>query len=205
MTLGRNEPPKKAMAEKPSILPLVLAALGGGTIVFLLSQFQFSIWIEPSGSKDSTPPVIEVAPDVAPPSSISPSPSAPPAPPQPPLVNGLRVRNISPYPVRVVLMSQQPASQQPASQQPASQKSVQNNSSSRPYRAPVHWDFAPDEGSKVGLLLSLPEGNFTLKKGDVLMAFALDGSRHYWGPYIVGKTGGLSRSKASEWQLVLKP
>jgi ribosomal protein S30 len=195
MTLGRNEPPKKAMAEKPSILPLVLAALGGGTIVFLLSQFQFSLWIEPSGSKDSTPPVIEVAPDVAPPLSISPSPSTPPAPPQPPLVNGLRVRNISPYPVRVVLMSQQSASQQP----------VQNNSSSSPYRAPVHWDFAPDEGSKVGLLLSLPEGNFTLKKGDVLMAFALDGSRHYWGPYIVGKTGGLSRSKASEWQLVLKP
>jgi ribosomal protein S30 len=200
MTLGRNEPPKKAMAEKPSILPLVLAALGGGTIVFLLSQFQFSLWIEPSGSKDSTPPVIEVAPDVTPPSSLSPSPAPPPAPPQPPLVNGLRVRNISPYPVRVVLMSQQSASQQPASQQ-----AVQNNSSSSPYRAPVHWDFAPDEGSKAGLLLSLPEGNFTLKKGDVLMAFALDGSRHYWGPYIVGKTGGLSRSKASEWQLVLKP
>jgi hypothetical protein len=197
MTLGRNEPPKKAMAEKPSILPLILAALGGGTIVFLLSQFQFSLWVEPSGSKDSTPPVIEVAPDVAPPSSISPSPSAPS---QPPLVNGLRVRNISPYPVRVVLMSQQSASQQSASQ-----KSVQNNSSSSPYRAPVHWDFAPEEGSKAGLLLSLPEGNFTLKKGDVLMAFALDGSRHYWGPYIVGKTGGLSRSKASEWQLVLKP
>jgi hypothetical protein len=196
MTLGRNEPPKKAMAEKPSILPLVLAALGGGTIVFLLSQFQFSLWIEPSGSKDSTPPVIEVAPDMALPLSISPS----PAPPQPPLVNGLRVRNISPYPVRVVLMSQQSASQQPTSQQAG-----QNNSSSSPYRAPVHWDFAPDEGSKVGLLLSLPEGNFTLKKGDVLMAFALDGSRHYWGPYIVGKTGGLSRSKASEWQLILKP
>ncbi len=195
MTLGRNEPPKKAMAEKPSILPLVLAALGGGTIVFLLSQFQFSLWIEPSGSKDSTPPVIEVAPDVAPPSSISPSPSTPPAPPQPPLVNGLRVRNISPYPVRVVLMSQQSASQQ----------SVQNKSSPSPYRAPVHWDFAPDEGSKAGLLLSLPEGNFTLKKGDVLVAFALDGSRHYWGPYIVGKTGGLSRSKALEWQLILKP
>jgi ribosomal protein S30 len=195
MTLGRNEPPKKAMAEKPSILPLVLAALGGGTIVFLLSQFQFSLWIEPSGSKDSTPPVIEVAPDVTEPSSTAPSLSTPPAPPQPPLVNGLRVRNISPYPVRVVLMSQQSASQQ----------ADPNNSSSSPYRAPVHWDFAPEEGSKAGLLLSLPEGNFTLKKGDVLMAFALDGSRHYWGPYIVGKTGGLSRSKALEWQLILKP
>ena len=164
-------------------------------IVFLLSQFQFSLWIEPSGSKDSTPPVIEVAPDVAEPSSTVPSPSTPPAPTQPPLVDGLRVRNISPYPVRVVLMSQQSTSRQLA----------QDNSSSSPYRAPVHWDFAPDEGSKAGLLLSLPEGNFTLKKGDVLVAFALDGSRHYWGPYIVGKTGGLSRSKALEWQLILKP
>jgi hypothetical protein len=185
MTLGQNEPPKKAMAAKKPILPLVLAALGGGMVVFLLSQFQFSLWIEPSTPKDSTPPVIDVAPDAVEPPLASPSPSIP----QPPLVNGLRVRNVSPYPVRVVLMSQ---------------KSAQNHSSSSPYRAPVHWDFAPNEGSKAGLLLSLPEGNFTLKPGDVLVAFALDGSRHYWGPYIVGKTGGLSRSAASEWQLVLK-
>jgi hypothetical protein len=178
------------MAAKPSILPLVLAALGGGIVVFLLSQFQFSVWIEPSTPKDTTPPVIEVAPDAV--ELPVPAPSI--ASPQPVLVDGLRVRNISPYPVRVVLMSQQAA---------------QNNGSARPsvrpYRAPVHWDFEPNEGSNAGLLLSLPEGNFTLKTGDVLVAFALDGSRHYWGPYIVGKTTGLSRTAASEWQLEIKP
>jgi hypothetical protein len=186
MRLSRTETTKNAMAQKPSILPLALAALGGGTVALLLSQFHFSMWIEPSTSKDGTPPVIEVAPDavetfpVASPSTV----------PQPPLVDGLRVRNLSPYPVRVVLMSQQAA---------------QKNASSSPYRAPVHWDFDPHEGSNTGLLLSLPEGNFTLKQGDVMVAFALDGSRHYWGPYIVGKTKGLSRSAASEWQLVIKP
>ena len=174
------------MAEKPSILPLVLAALGGGLVVLLLSQFRFSMWIEPSIPKDGTPPVIEVAPD-----EVETSPVASPSTvPQPPLVDGLRVRNLSPYPVRVVLMTQQAA---------------QNKTSSSPYRAPVHWDFDPHEGSNTGLLLSLPEGNFTLNRGDVLVAFALDGSRHYWGPYIVGKTKGLSRSAASEWQFVIKP
>jgi hypothetical protein len=175
------------MAAKPSILPLVLAALGGGTVAFLLSQFQFSVWIEPSTPKDATPPVIEVAPDAA---VESPRTAPSVATPQTVLVDGLRVRNLSPYPVRVVLMSQQTA---------------QSNGSVRSYRTPVHWDFEPNEGSKAGLLLSLPEGNFTLKTGDVLIAFALDGSRHYWGPYIIGKTDGLSRSAASEWQLVIKP
>jgi hypothetical protein len=170
MRLRRNETPKTAMAAKPSILPLCLAALGGGTVVFLISQLQFSVWIEPSTPKDATPPVIEVVPDA--------------------VEDVLRVRNLSPYPVRVVLMSQQAS---------------QSNGSVRFYRAPVHWDFEPNEGSKAGLLLSLPEGNFTLKVGDVLVAFALDGSRHYWGPYVVGKTTGLSRSAASEWQLVIKP
>jgi hypothetical protein len=187
MRLGQNETTKKAMATKPSILALALAALGGGAVVFVLLQLQFSVWIEPSANKDSTPPVIEVAPSATVEKSL-----APPSPivPQAPLVNGLRVRNISPYPVRVVLLSQQVG--QPAS--PAN-----------PYRSPVHWDFDPNEGSKAGLLLSLPEGNFTLKSGDVLVAFALDGSRRYWGPYVVGKAGGLSRSVTLEWQLILSP
>jgi hypothetical protein len=185
MTRPVEEPTPKAMAAKPSILSLILAALGGGAVAFVLLQLQFSVWIEPSTSKDSTPPVIEVVPSPTALPSVTPSASVV----QPPFANGLRVRNISPYPIRVVLRSQQ---------------SVQSNSPiSEVYRAPVHWDFAPKEGSNAGLLLSLPEGNLTLSNGDVLVAFALDGSRHYWGPYIVGETRGLSRSPASEWQLVI--
>jgi hypothetical protein len=185
MTLPVKMRTLKPMAAKSSILPLLLAALVGGAAAFILSQLQFSLWIESSNPKDSIQPVIEVAPDLA-------SPSASPAPSglQAPLANGLRVRNTSAYAIRVVLMSQEEG---------------QSTQSVNPYRAPVHWDFAPQEGSKTGLLLSVPEGNLTLKPGDVLVAFALDGSRHYWGPYVVGKTRGLSQSKASEWQLVLTP
>ncbi len=184
MTLPVGETTSKAMAAKPPILALILAALGGGAVAFILLQLQFSVWIEPSTSKDSMPPVIEVEPSPTAPPTTTPSVAIV----QPSLANGLRIRNTSPYPIRVVLLSQQPAS---------------NNSPANAYRAPVHWDFAPKEGSSAGLLLSLPEGNLTLSKGDVLVAFALDGSRHYWGPYVVGKTRGLSRSAASEWQLVI--
>lgn len=184
MTRPVEDTTPKAMAAKPSILSLILAALGGGALAFVLLQLQFSIWIEPSTPKDSTPPVIEVAPSPTALPSVTPSVSIV----QPSIANGLRIRNTSPYPIRVVLLSQQ---------------SAQNNSPANAYRAPVHWDFAPKEGSSAGLLLSLPEGNLTLRKGDVLVAFALDGSRHYWGPYVVGETPGLSRSAASEWQLVI--
>lgn len=175
------------MAQRAPILHLLLAALLGGTVAFVLSQLQFSLWIEPITSKDSTPPVIEVAPDSKPQASVLPSPAmdTPKA-----VANGLRVRNISPHAIRVVLLSQQ---------------SNQGTQTANPYRPPVHWDFAPNEGSKVGLLLSLPEGNLTLSTGDVLVAFALDGSRRYWGPYVVGETRGLTQSAASEWQLVLTP
>jgi hypothetical protein len=185
MTLPGKMRTHKPMAAKSSILPLLLAALLGGAAAFILSQLQFSLWLESSNPKDSIQPVIEVAPDFTPPSA-SPAPSGL----QPPLANGLRVRNTSTYAIRVVLMSQAEG---------------QSSSTVNPYRAPVHWDFAPKEGSQTGLLLSMPEGNLTLKPGDVIVAFALDGSRYYWGPYVVGKTRELSQSKASEWQLVLKP
>ena len=184
MTQPVEDTTPKATAAKPSILFLILAALGGGALAFILLQLQFSVWIEPSTSKDSTPPVIEVAPSPTALPSVTPSVLIV----QPSFANGLRIRNTSSYPIRVVLLSQQ---------------SAQNNSPANAYRAPVHWDFAPKEGIGAGLLLSLPEGNLTLRKGDVLVAFALDGSRHYWGPYIVGETRGLSRSAASEWQLVI--
>ena len=69
---------------------------------------------------------------------------------------------------------------------------------------PAHWDFAPKEGSEKGLLLSLPNGKLKLEKGDILVAFAQDGSRSYWGPYVVGETSSPSwNTEKSEWQLVI--
>ncbi len=71
---------------------------------------------------------------------------------------------------------------------------------------PAHWDFDPQEGSTKGLILSLPIGNLKLEKGDVLVAFAQDGSRRYWGPYIVGETSQPTwNSQAQEWVLVISP
>ena len=70
---------------------------------------------------------------------------------------------------------------------------------------PAHWDFAPLEGSTEGLVLSLPEGNFKLEKGDVLVAFAQDGSGQYWGPYVVGESDApIWDAKLSRWNLTLQ-
>ncbi len=71
---------------------------------------------------------------------------------------------------------------------------------------PIHWDFAPGEGGQSGLLLSVPQGDVELRSGDVLVAFAQDGSRRYWGPYVVGQTQLPYWNEArSEWQLLIQP
>jgi hypothetical protein len=195
---------------KPSLLPLILAALAGGVVAFILSQFRFSMWIEPP-SRQNAPPVIRTNPTATNPtttdsaaqkttasSKTQTKTSAPAAPSVivPAVKNGLRVSNQSSNTLRVVLLSHQ------------SSKSSQSKSSqsAKRDRRPAHWDFAPSEGSQKGLLLSLPSEKLTLKPGDVLMAFATDGSRRYWGPYIVGETATPTQTRSTlEWQLVLRP
>jgi hypothetical protein len=74
------------------------------------------------------------------------------------------------------------------------------------YEPPAHWDFSPEEGGAQGLLVSLPDRTLKLKTGDVLVAFAQDGSGRYWGPYVVDETAlPLWNAKAAEWQLILSP
>ena len=71
---------------------------------------------------------------------------------------------------------------------------------------PLNWDFAPNEGGKEGLLLSLPNYKISIGKGDVIFAFATDGSRTYWGPNIVGETDApFWDSQNKEWSMVLQP
>ncbi|WP_026100334.1 hypothetical protein [Fortiea contorta] len=103
----------------------------------------------------------------------------------------LRMINQTNQPVRLALLARQSAVK--------GSTTIQNS-----HNIPAHWDFAPKEGSERGLLLSLPNGNLKLEKGDILVAFAQDGSRRYWGPYVVGETS-LPRwnSPNKEWQLVL--
>ncbi|HLP91292.1 MAG TPA: hypothetical protein VK184_22260 [Nostocaceae cyanobacterium] len=102
----------------------------------------------------------------------------------------LRMSNQTNQPVRLALLARQPA--------------AKNSTSGKKSHIPAHWDFSPQEGSEKGLILSLPEGSLKLEKGDVLVAFAQDGSRRYWGPYIVGETSLPKWDTGSkEWQLVL--
>ena len=98
----------------------------------------------------------------------------------------LRVSNRSEHPVRVALLSKRQAE--------------------KSYGKPAHWDFAPGEGGGKGLMLSLPEGKLQIQRGDILVVFAQDGSRRYWGPYVAGETASPAWNRtAREWQLILQP
>jgi hypothetical protein len=101
----------------------------------------------------------------------------------------LRMSNQTNQPVRLALLARQ---------------SGGNSASKAQHDIPAHWDFAPQEGSEKGMLLSLPKGNLKLDKGDIVVAFAQDGSRRYWGPYVVGETS-LPKwdSQKQEWLLIL--
>ena len=104
----------------------------------------------------------------------------------------LRISNKTTQPVRLALLARQ-----------SSLKSATANKSKSDI--PAHWDFAPEEGSESGLVLSLPQANLRLEKGDILVAFAKDGSRRYWGPYVVGETSSPQwNPQTQEWQLVLQ-
>ena len=97
----------------------------------------------------------------------------------------IRVSNCTYRPVRIALLGK---------------------SSEQSYQKSARWDFAPGEGSGRGLILSLPEAKLTLKPGDILVVFAQDGSRLYWGPYVVGETSfPIWNTKTLEWQLILRP
>ena len=105
----------------------------------------------------------------------------------------LRMSNQTNHPVRLALLSR---------------RSLKKGSSSGQIKdaVPAHWDFAPQEGSEKGMILALPNGKLELETGDILVAFAQDGSRRYWGPYVVGETSLPSwNSQKKEWQLILSP
>lgn len=106
----------------------------------------------------------------------------------------LRVGNFSEHPVRVAVLLKRVG------------KAKAANEADSIYEPPAHWDFSPGEGQTKGLVLSLPNRTLKLKQGDVLVAFAQDGSRRYWGPYVVGETVNPNwSSDSSEWQLSLDP
>ena len=190
------------MNVKSSVYPAVLIALLG-LVGLVLGWLQFNVSIETIKTESSLTNTVE--PDSQSSSSKSfsiPNPVSTPTEPvkkyAPPMSSpepvrrtgkgALRINNQSDQPVRVALLVRPTGANSEASEPPA------------------HWDFAPGEGSREGLILSLPQGNLNLKKGDILVAFAQDGSRRYWGPYVVGETPiPIWNQQTSEWQLVLQP
>lgn len=104
----------------------------------------------------------------------------------------LRVGNQTDHPIRVVLM---PRSAGAASSAKATASSE-----------PIHWDFAPGEGGLQGLKLSIPESDLKVTAGDVIVAFATDGTRRYWGPNVVGETSApFWNTQTQEWSMILQP
>ncbi|WP_414550368.1 hypothetical protein [Anabaena sp. CCY 0017] len=105
----------------------------------------------------------------------------------------LRMSNQTDQPVRLALLARQSQVKDDGNQKTNS-------------NVPAHWDFDPQEGSEQGLILSLPNGNLKLETGDIIVAFAQDGSRRYWGPYVVGETPIPEwNTQKREWLLVLSP
>lgn len=192
------------------LLPAAIIVVLVGASVWLIEHLNISIEVEPT-SPTQLPPV-PVEPDTLDPSlepigrSPLPTPLASSTPAQP-LVQpsatpsatptagqqgALRVSNQTDYPLRVALLPQRSTSAATTDDNPY-------------YGEPVHWDFAPQEGSARGLLLALPNRDLKLNEGDVLVVFAQDGSRRYWGLYVVGKTTAPIWSQGSdEWQLIVQ-
>ena len=103
----------------------------------------------------------------------------------------MRLSNQSEHPIRIAFLAHQQATK-------TNKQAI--------YGQPAHWDFAPGEGASNGLVLSLPKGYVKLEKGDILVAFAQDGSGRYWGPYVVGNTPQpVWNQQKSEWALTLQP
>ena len=127
----------------------------------------------------------------------------------------IRVSNSTYHPIRIALLPQvQPSSglahigQQVAISQQTESESLDHPPTATrelpQYGAPIHWDFVPREGHDSGLVLAVSDGHVKVQQGDVLTAFAQDGSRRYWGPYVVGVTDSpVWNSETQEWSLVL--
>jgi hypothetical protein len=189
---------------KLKIYPAVIAILGLSLVALMLSRIEIQVARDDAPADLVPLPERPASPSPKPIPSVSPTPKAEvPASPSPSVVptptapvapvsqGGLRVSNRTAFPVRIALLYQ---------------KDTDAASESSTYGQPVHWDFAPEEGEAKGLILSLPNGNLRLKVGDVLVAFAQDGSRRYWGPYVVGKTPTPTWSaEQKEWYLILQP
>lgn len=174
-------------------IALVAVVLSAGTWL-LLKRFQIEVGVV--STTPETVPIIETDPSRSETSPLGQA-SNRLATPDPARIaarqGSLRISNRSDQPLRVALLAK------------SSPNTRSSQTSTAKYEAPAHWDFAPGEGSSEGLIVSLPNQNTLLQRGDVVVAFAQDGSERYWGPFVVGETDlpRWNRQKG-EWELVLE-
>jgi hypothetical protein len=203
---------------KLKIYPAVIGVLGAFLVASLL--FNVEVQVErgiPEGTSAdrNLPPNLPATPRSSPESLApeTPIPASEPAlaDPEPAPLTGidesgsLRVSNQTEFPLRVALLRRQ-GSEAAIGLESTSDALSDPTLEQATFDQPVHWDFAPNEGRARGLILSLPSGELQLQPGDVLVAFAQDGSRRYWGPYVVGETSLPAWNAATtEWQLILRP
>lgn len=182
--------------------PAISIALGAAMVVLggwlFLRHFQIEVDVT-SAAPNNSVPVIETNP------SAQSSPSSTSAAiakqavlekPDPALVaakqGNLRVSNRSSHALRVALLSRQ------------KDTNAKTGNTEAGFALPAHWDFAPSEGSEKGLIVSLPNRKTQLRRGDVVVAFAQDGSQRYWGPFVVGETDRPTwNPQTGEWELTL--
>ncbi|OKH35150.1 hypothetical protein NIES2101_37965 [Calothrix sp. HK-06] len=162
--------------------PTLLAACCLGILGLFAGCYQVSVSFEPSGTEVASTSPVDIPSKTVSTSQTSELLSYNSVKTNKNIgVGTLRLSNQTNQPVRLALLSR-----------------------SKQAKPAAHWDFAPQEGSEKGLLLSLPDGKLQLSKGDVVVAFAQDGSRRYWGPYIVGETPfPMWNSQQKEWWLIL--
>ncbi len=185
-----------------SVVLLLVATAGASG--FILSQW---FWLTHPQSEKVTPfPEAELPPS---PSALPVKPASAPATKVTPVVppaaqntlsaaaiaarqGALRISNPTDFPVRVAVLRRQAR--------------AEAKSTGSSFDLPAHWDFAPQEGGLRGLIVSLPGKAVKVKPGDIITAFAQDGSRRYWGPYVIGETPAPEwNPEAGEWKLTLQP
>lgn len=161
-----------------TVFCLVAAGVSIGMRHFVLDVRSTS----PASLVSILPPLLPLLP----PAPTIEVPTSQPSPTDNTQTGTLRVSNQSSHPVRVILR--------------------RYTGDERVPNEPIHWDFAPQEGRVRGMILSLPKEDLRLRSGDILVVFAQDGSRRYWGPYIVGETEiPLWNQQQQEWMLPIQP
>ena len=192
--LMKNKPLKPHPALSIALIATVVAVSGW----LFLKRYQIEVEVTSPAQNQNTVPILETTPTAsANPNAIA---SKPPESEKPDPVlaaarqGSLRVSNRSNHPLRVALLARQPKD-----------SNAKAGSAQTGFALPAHWDFAPNEGSDRGLLVSLPNQTIRLKRGDIVVAFAQDGSQRYWGPFVVGETQQPAwNPQTAEWELTVE-